>query len=356
MSGSESNHPPCQTTGTCKYCPFGARYAAANYLDDLQTFYDYPNLQIISNAAVESLIMSDKDTVKGVNYIDKNLDLHSVKELYAKQVILAAGAIESSKILLRSQNENWPNGIGNNHDLVGRNLITHPYLMFEAELPENPLGLMPEMDFPTMVSRHFDSPEEQTNGKYIIVNPPSSIGVKLAQEMQNGKPLAVIRDELTGKTKLQLHVLVEIFSQRDNRLYNISKRNHIGLQETAIEFDQGPDFDPRIQQIQLDIEKIFTAMGAQHTRLKTISWRADHAACTTRMASSPELGVVDKNLQVFGVNNLFVCSNSSFSSLGAVNPTLTLSSLALRLGDYLNNNVLNSPQNECQQADNKEVN
>ncbi len=347
LTASESTHPPCQTTGTCKYCPFGARYAAANYLDDIQTFYDYPNFSIITNAAVESLIMTNKHKVSGVHYIDKNIDQHATQTLHADLVILAAGAIESSKILLRSQNDFWPKGLGNDKDLVGRNLITHPYLMFEAELPENPLGLIPEMDFPTMVSRHFDSPEEQSEGKYIIVNPPSSIGVKLAQEMQNGKPLNLIRDELTGKTKLQLHALVEIFSQRNNRLSNVSKRNHIGLQETAINFDQGPDFEVRIAQIQTEIDKIFTAMGAHNTKLKTISWRADHAACTTRMAHSSSEGVVDKNLKVFDVENLFICSNSSFSSLGAVNPTLTLTSLALRLAHHINENLLPNRQAEA---------
>ena len=44
---------------------------------------------------------------------------------------------------------------------------------------------------------------------------------------------------------------------------------------------------------------------------------------------------MDKNLKVHGTDNIYVCSNAAFSSLGAVNPTLTLTSLAIRLGDQL---------------------
>ncbi|WP_440905358.1 GMC oxidoreductase [Catenovulum sp. SX2] len=351
MSASDSIHPPCQTTGTCKYCPFGARYVAANYIDDMMQYKDYPNLEVKTGIVVESLIMSGKNKVKGVRFHNKNISETESFELHAHTVILAAGAIESSKLLLRSIDAHWPNGVGNDHDLVGRNLITHPYMMFEADLPENPDGLMPEMDFPTLVSRHFDSEAQQLMGKYIIVNPSSSIGTRLAKEMQSGKPFSVIKDEITGKSKIQLHVLIEIFSQYNNRLYNASKRNHIGLIETAIDFEQGPDFNPRIKQIQADIEQIFAAMGASNTRLKTISWRADHAACTTRMAESANKGVVDKNLKVFDVDNLYVCSNGSFATLGAVNPTLTLTSLAIRLATHLNNHVFaHAQQTEVEEA------
>jgi choline dehydrogenase-like flavoprotein len=45
--------------------------------------------------------------------------------------------------------------------------------------------------------------------------------------------------------------------------------------------------------------------------------------------------VVNGNLQVHGMENLFVCSNAVFPNLGAVNPTLTLTALAIRLAAFL---------------------
>jgi choline dehydrogenase-like flavoprotein len=60
-----------------------------------------------------------------------------------------------------------------------------------------------------------------------------------------------------------------------------------------------------------------------------------HFMCTTRMAASPNDGVVDKDSRVFGVSNLYIAGASTFSSPAAVNPTLTLIALAIRLGDHL---------------------
>jgi choline dehydrogenase-like flavoprotein len=56
----------------------------------------------------------------------------------------------------------------------------------------------------------------------------------------------------------------------------------------------------------------------------TYPQRGDHAACTTRMANDPSRGVVNPELQVFGVDNLFIAGNSVMPTLPAANPTLTL--------------------------------
>ena len=53
------------------------------------------------------------------------------------------------------------------------------------------------------------------------------------------------------------------------------------------------------------------------------------------MAATPEEGVTDSDMQVFGTDNLYVCSNAVFPTCAAVNPTLTLTAMSMRLGDHL---------------------
>ncbi|MDA0989949.1 MAG: GMC family oxidoreductase [Verrucomicrobia bacterium] len=60
-----------------------------------------------------------------------------------------------------------------------------------------------------------------------------------------------------------------------------------------------------------------------------------HHMCSTRMADSPENGVVDSDLKVFGLDNLYVCAASVFSTTGADNPTMTIVALALRLANHI---------------------
>ena len=45
--------------------------------------------------------------------------------------------------------------------------------------------------------------------------------------------------------------------------------------------------------------------------------------------------MVDKNLKVHGVENLFVCGSSTFPSGGHANPTLSIIQFSLRLANHL---------------------
>jgi hypothetical protein len=61
----------------------------------------------------------------------------------------------------------------------------------------------------------------------------------------------------------------------------------------------------------------------------------NHHMGGTRMSDSEQYGVVDKNLKVFGLKNLYVASSSVFPTSGHQNPTLSIIQLSLRLADYL---------------------
>ncbi|NNE20290.1 MAG: GMC family oxidoreductase [Myxococcales bacterium] len=62
------------------------------------------------------------------------------------------------------------------------------------------------------------------------------------------------------------------------------------------------------------------------------SW---HHMGGTRMSDSPDQGIVDRNLLVHGLRNLYLGGSSVFPSGGYANPTLTIVQLALRLGDEI---------------------
>lgn len=60
-----------------------------------------------------------------------------------------------------------------------------------------------------------------------------------------------------------------------------------------------------------------------------------HHIGTTRMADSPERGVVDHHCRVFGMDNLFIAGAAVFPTSSHANPTLTLVALAARLAGHL---------------------
>ena len=55
-----------------------------------------------------------------------------------------------------------------------------------------------------------------------------------------------------------------------------------------------------------------------------------------KMSALPEEGVVNKNLQVWGIDNLYICSCAIFPTSSHSNPTLTMLALASRLAHHLN--------------------
>jgi choline dehydrogenase-like flavoprotein len=67
-----------------------------------------------------------------------------------------------------------------------------------------------------------------------------------------------------------------------------------------------------------------------------------HQLGTTRMAARPEDGVVDRNLAVHGVCNLYVASSSVFLTSSQANPTFMIIVFALRLADFLSSNLHDS--------------
>lgn len=60
-----------------------------------------------------------------------------------------------------------------------------------------------------------------------------------------------------------------------------------------------------------------------------------HPGGSTRMARNAEHGVVDSNLRLFAAQNVRVVSTSTFPSGGGANPTMTLLMLALRCADQI---------------------
>ena len=71
-----------------------------------------------------------------------------------------------------------------------------------------------------------------------------------------------------------------------------------------------------------------------HKKIKKFNSMAHHLG-TTRMSFSNTSGVVDKNLKVFGIKNLYIIGSSVFPTGGHANPTYTIIALALRLSKFL---------------------
>lgn len=83
-----------------------------------------------------------------------------------------------------------------------------------------------------------------------------------------------------------------------------------------------------------------TGLGRLETELeRTTPWPIDqdasHHLGTTRMGLEPRTSVVDRDLKVHDVENVWVAGGSVFPTSGCANPTFTITALSIRLASHL---------------------
>ncbi|WP_257456114.1 GMC oxidoreductase [Archangium lipolyticum] len=320
-----AGRPACVTTGTCDYCPIGARFTGDQPLERLETDTRF-TLQL--HSAVRKILMSSRKQVTGVEYVDtRNGEVHTIE---AEHVFICAGAIETPKLLLASANTYWDTGIGNGADLVGRYLVASPFLSSQAIASSNPNKLQAELNFPTLCTRQWDTASQQAQGKVLVTANYNTPFLNLGTLMNQGKTAEEMAAAATGSMKFELWGSLHEFSHAENRVQLGRETTRFGLPKTIIETPRAT-YDQQVAQGHLDnMKKILVQMGLTPVYEGIYPQRGDHAMGTTRMSASEADGVVTPDLRVHGVDNLYIASNSVFPSGAAANPTLTLVAVILK--------------------------
>jgi len=336
----------CMTTGTCKYCPIGSRYTAHDVLDELLDDPRHVNLEVRCLAPVTRLVADRKAHIAAAEYLDTRTgDTVSVT---ADTFVVAGGTYESPKLLMRSKSQFWPEGIGNDTDLVGRHIVSHSFLRVSGTIPVNRRRWVQEFDFPTLMSRTFDAPQYQEDGKIFIFKNRALPNVDIAKLMKQGRTRDQIRATLSGPMTFELQAFYEEKGQHRNRLTERPGTNRFGLPLMTMNYLREPNFAERTAR-QLELMKpVIQDMGCGDIKTFVDDPGGHHASGTCRMGETPEQGVTDKDMKVFGTDNLYVCSNAAFPTCAAVNPTLTLTALTLRLAEHLLGGAVGQPANEAQ--------
>lgn len=319
---------------------FGQRYADdLKRVRDLKLYFqaNVTGLRLAPNA--RSLSHLDVATLSGRKF--------TVKPRYT---VLATGAMENARLLLAS-NDVLTSGVGNQSDMVGRFFADHPIprdtatlVVFDGALADyypNPLVANGAILRATFAPRDQYQRQNQMLGSLTTVEDPVKLdelgravvaetasalgvdasnakayslgcGMELAPDPERRVTLDGDRDALDmPRLKLQMRI-----SDSDFGHYRATMKE-LGRQLLAA----------RTGMIRLDRK-------AREEWLSVIDW-GNHHLGTTRMSADPKAGVVDANLAVHGVSNLFVAGSSTFPTYGASNPTMNLVALTLRLADHL---------------------
>ena len=137
-----------------------------------------------------------------------------------------------------------------------------------------------------------------------------------------------------------LYIRAEQAPNRDSRVTLGTRRDALGVPESHLEWRLTDLDTDSITGWLSTLDADLRERGAGQVIPPRSNWRkrivgGPHHMGTTRMGDDPKTSVVDRNCRVHSVDNLYVAGSSVFTTGGHANPTFTLVALALRLADHI---------------------
>jgi choline dehydrogenase-like flavoprotein len=319
---------------------FGERYA-----DDLK---GVRRLSLFVRANVTALkLAQDAGHLEGLEVGTLSGHRFNVRPKYT---VLATGAMENARLLLAS-NDVAKAGIGNGNDMVGRFFADHPIprdaatmVIFAGELAsfyadfQNANGAVARATFAP--SREFQLSRGVLGSLTTVDNPVELDDLGQAAVEATASALGI---NASSAKSFSLGCGMELAPDPERRLVLTHERDALGMQRLRLQMRISDQDFAHYRETMAELGRQLLAAGTGMIRLdrfqrsewlEVIDW-GNHHMGTTRMSDDPRRGVVDSNLAVHGVPNLFIAGSSTFPTYGASNPTLNLVALTLRLADHL---------------------
>jgi choline dehydrogenase-like flavoprotein len=290
--------------------------------------------ELVTGVMVSQVETDAAGKVTGVSFADPEGRLHAVR---ARNVVLAAGAIETARLLLNSPSSREPQGLGNNTDQVGRHLQGHVYPqaygLFDHEV-HGSTG--PGV---TIGTTQFSHGNPGIVGGGLIADdfvlPPilfwkSCLPPDLRRWGHEAKTF--MRDNFHRVLRLTgpIH---EIPNPESRVRIAPQLRDRWGLQVAHLSGTIHPESLRTALYIQQRAFDWLDASGASRhwgpTPALTLS-AGQHQSGTCRMGTDPKNSVTDPTGRVWGHDNLFVCDGAVHPTNGGFNPFLTIMAMSYR--------------------------
>lgn len=335
--GDRPNH--CQNCGECIYgCNSGSVFKFSSHL--LPQIAARGNYRIRYRSKVVRLLREENSSrIAAAECLDtQNGNRFLVK---AKTFILAAGTLESPRILFNSHDEAFPDGLANSSGALGcylqdkvKAMVGSTLLRLFGSRAKYDLGCGDHLLIPRFV---FDNPGFrggfQAQVCHFLPRRPYYVDGLAPFPGWSKKWLA----KMIFRSFLVLMFLGKPEVRRSNRLLPGRDKDLYGIPQVDVQYEY-TESDRRMQASMIDYgRKIMRKCTGfvQEVYPERLPGHGIHYAGTCRMAASSAQGVVDTNLRSFDHENLYICDGSVMPDIAEKNLTLTLMALAHRLGEHL---------------------
>ena len=340
----------CHYCGNCDYgCQTASRFSTLDTI--VPTLRGRRNFTLRTGAAVHRVLLDPKTgRARGVEFIDTRNRL--TYEAHAKVVVLGAGAMESTRILLNSKTREHPRGLANGSGVLGHYIMDNMKAgMISGWLPSLK-GARPTNDDGTggghvYIPRYVNLPSGRGRRSPALRGwhfQPNS-GTRIFPGFSRAVPgfghgfKQEVRDR--APAILSMAGFGECLPDFDNycEIDPDGLKDRYGIPQLRFHAKWGEN-DLKLANLIYDAaEELLRAAGAE-----VIPYRrtvppppgdATHEVGTARMGDDPKTSVLNKWNQAHEVRNLFVVDGACFVSEAEKNCTLTIAALAWRASEYL---------------------
>ncbi|MDG2371780.1 MAG: GMC family oxidoreductase [Flavobacteriaceae bacterium] len=332
----------CQYRNRCRRgCPFGAYFSSNS--STLPAAEATGNMKLRPNSIVTEVIYDeDKKCATGVRIIDS--ESNETIEYSAKVIFLCASTVASTSILMQSKSDRFPNGMGNDSEELGHNLMDHHFQVgasgqHDGFKDKYYTGRRPN----GIYIPRFRNLGGKTNQKDFIRGYGYQGGGGRYGWSHNVKELAYgakFKEAILkpGDWAMGLGGFGEILPYHDNKLIlDYDKYDKWGLPTVT--------FDAEMKENELNMRKDMQEQAIE--MLETAGFNnvkgndriynfgnGIHEMGTARMGNDPKTSVLNGNNQLHSVPNVYVTDGSAMTSAGCTNPSLTYMALTARAANH----------------------
>jgi choline dehydrogenase-like flavoprotein len=336
-----------QGRGQCQYrhlcyrgCPFGGYFSSNS--STLPWAEKTGNLTIRPDSVVHSIIYDEKSgKASGVRVIDAKTKEEVV--FSAKIIFVNAACLNTNLLLLNSTSNRFPNGLGNDSELLGKYVAFHNYRArvnaqidgyddqyYYGRRPN--AGYMPrfrnvekqEMDFLRGYATYIDASRQNTwgNGNY--------------QDGFGGE----FKDKLSevGPWNIFVMGMGETIPKESNTVsLSKSEKDEWGIPQLSISMVYDENDEKMIKDFHVQASEMLQKAGFKNIRqvdTKQAPGLDIHEMGGCRMGKDPKTSLLNEWNQLHHCKNVFVTDGASMTSVSTQNPSLTFMALTARAVDY----------------------
>jgi choline dehydrogenase-like flavoprotein len=236
----------------------------------------------------------------------------------SKIFVVSGGAVNSAALLLRSANDQHPNGLGNSSGLLGRNYMVHNSTFFLAVDPRrrNETAWQKTLGLNDWYEAGPDTPYPLGNLQML--------GKLRAPMIKGARPWAPMWAlKLVTDRSLDIYLTTEDLPRPLNRVT-------VGGDKIIIDWTPN-NLTPHLELIKR-VSRAVRKAGYPVVLTQRMGIATNSHMCGTAVAGADPLrNVLDPECRSHDVSNLFVVDSSFFPSSAALNPALTIAANALRV-------------------------